>query len=231
MDRHSQRHDINNKEIDMAQPFRYVSAITTSLLMPIIALVERLESKPAAPPNDVQTSSYENGYACAIVVLAVIALESAANRVCFLRGDNPKTLPLAEYLASIIGAARLDPIEAVVSARDAIVHNHLWTAEVLPGKDGDLEFASEPTLKKDEYGDAKFRRVMDPSTRQTKPMEINLFPPRIWRADAYKVLRVVVGVLRLLQNIDVRYINLDLQLFEYRGQVIAIEEIIRGLRA
>lgn len=214
----------------MTQLPDYVSVIATSLLQPIFALVEGLESKPATPPNEVQTGSRENGYACSIIVLSVIALESIANRVRFLNGHNPKDeRNTPEYLSKIIGTPSLEEMRAVVSARDAIVHNHLWTANVRSNQTGDLVFDAEPILRRDAYGDTKFWDVMDPSTRQTRSLQINLFPARIWRADAYKVLRVVIGAMKSLQAVDNRYVNIDIQIVEYRGQVITIDEVLQDL--
>ncbi len=214
----------------MAQLPDYVSVIATSLLQPIVALIEGLESTPATPPNEVQTGPRENGYACSIVVLSVIALEAIANRVRFLNGHNPKDeRNIPKYLSKIIAEPGLAEVQAVMSVRDAIVHNHLWTAKVRSNQKGDLVFDAEPILSRDEYGDNKFWDVMDPSTRQTRSLQINLFPARIWRADAYKVLRVVIRAMKSLQAVDNQYVNIDIQIVEYREQVMTIDEVMHSL--
>ena len=57
-------------------PHGYVSVIGVALGQPVV------------PPNEVQTSQRENGYAMGIVVIAVLLLESALHRTCYVRKDR-----------------------------------------------------------------------------------------------------------------------------------------------
>ena len=52
----------------------YIPIIGNSMLYPIIDLFEKIEDVKG--PNEVQASSYENGYSAAIILLSYVMLES-----------------------------------------------------------------------------------------------------------------------------------------------------------
>jgi hypothetical protein len=72
----------------------YLSIIGMSYLHPVTSLLEILEDSSPRGPNEVQASSYENGYSAAIIVLTVLLLESVLSRTQYMRGDKPPKKPL-----------------------------------------------------------------------------------------------------------------------------------------
>jgi hypothetical protein len=179
-----------------AQASGYVSVIGFSLLEAVVDLVGRLEGTPTIQPNEVQASQLENGYAAAIVVLSAAVVESALNRTRYVRGDGLATgrESVTTYWQRIGPTVARNPHEAAEFAalaadlnecfavRDAIVHSHLWEAQVVWADSGALQFAAPPQLRPG-FGDQRFRAVLDPQTRQSRKLSLNLFPSRIWRRD------------------------------------------------
>lgn len=79
----------------------YVSSIGFQLIQPMLDLVEELGDGKVGYPNEVQTSVWENGYSAAIIVLSALILESAANRIRYLRKDAGHK-PAPDYLRSLL---------------------------------------------------------------------------------------------------------------------------------
>lgn len=213
-----------------AQPFGYVSVIGVSLLEAVVDLVGRLEATPPIPPNEVQTSQLENGYAAAIVVLSAAVMESALNRTRYVRGDGLAAgrESVTRYWERIGPTVARNPAEAAEFAalaadldecfavRDAIAHSHLWEAQVGWANSGALEFVADPQLRPG-FGDQRFRAVLDPQTRQSRKLSLNLFPSRIWRRDAWVTLKIAARLLAGLEALDRRYFYLSPQTFQFHG--------------
>ena len=196
----------------------------------MLNLLEELESTTATEPNEVQTGSQENGYSCAIVILAVLLLESALNRTRFIRNDNASEHRAASaYFAHISSDRELaESITEVFALRDAIAHNHLWKADVYWDDAGKLRFGSPPKLLEG-YGDKRLHRVMDSDTRRSHILGLDLFPPRIWRRDAYLTLNVVFKALEALEEMDRNYFYISPQHFMYQNKLLSLKQIMNAL--
>src|SRR5918996_6355327 len=108
------------------KPSGYLSIIGFGLIDPLLTLLETLEAAPRQPPNEVQTGRGENGYSVAIVVLAVMLLESAINMIRYHERCTGR-MHVAKYFATICPDPELaEAIDEVFGVRDAIVHNHVW---------------------------------------------------------------------------------------------------------
>ena len=167
-----------------------VSVIGINLLEPILELIEKLETTPFADPNEVQAVPQENGYSCAIVTLNALLLESAINRTKYIRHEICDD-DSVDYFAKVTYDNELaKDIDEVVAIRDAVVHNHLWEADVYWDDNLKLKFSKPPKLLEG-FGNKRQRRVMDPKTKLSRRLKLNLFPLRISRNDAYTSLRVV----------------------------------------
>src|ERR1043165_8548891 len=205
----------------------YVSVIGINLIEPILALVEKLEAKRVVEPNEVQTSQPENGFACGIIVLSVFLLESAINRTKYVRGDKGKS-DLRKYFFMLSNDEVLSTlIDEIIAVRDAIVHNHLWEASVF-WDEVSLKF-SEPPKPVEGYGNERRKRVMDESTRLSHQLGLNLFPPRIWRRDAYIVLEVVYNALANLESIDHNYFSIVHRPVMFSGEMQTMGQILQTL--
>lgn len=206
----------------------YVSVIAASLIRPILTLIETLEAQKPAVPNEVQTGLRENGYSCAITALTVFLLESALNRTRYVRGDEAER-DATKYFANISADSELAAeIEEVFAARDAIVHNHLWKAHTFNDNQGCMRFAEPPQLING-YGNDRLRRVMNPATRLSRRLGLNLFPARIWRRDAYITLKTVGRALKMLESMKREYFYISAEQFEFCGQDLTLCEILDKL--
>ena len=83
-----------------------------------------------------------------------------------------------------------------MAARDMVMHAHIWVARTADGR-----FVERPVLRPG-YGDPKFDRVLDPDTRKSRLLSLNLFPTRVWRRDAYLAIKSMVATLRALESIE-----------------------------
>ncbi len=205
-----------------------ISVIGINLLEPILALVEKLESMPLVEPNEVQVGPQENGYSCAIVTLTALLLESAINRTKYVRHENNRD-DAVEYFSKVTSDIELaKDIDEVIAVRDAVVHNHLWEADVDWGENFRLKFNKAPKLLKG-FGNTRLRRVMDPRTRLSRRLKLHLFPIRIWRMDAYVSLRVLERALEALEAKDANYFAITNQYFKFRGNLYPLNKIIGTL--
>jgi len=208
----------------------YVSAIAIGLFEPIFRLIENLQSIDPIEPNEVQTGSQENGYSCGIIVLSVLLLESAINRTRYLREGKVDRHPNSnKYFSDIINDKSLSShVEEIYTVRDAIVHNHLWTGKVDWTKNKGLSFVSSPKLIEG-FGNTRFRKLLDTKSRQTKTLGLNLFPPRIWRKDAYTVFSITFNSLLALEKLDRNYFYISDQYFRFNDRIQKLQEIIHSL--
>jgi hypothetical protein len=88
-----------------AQQFEHASIMYFSWIQAIRALLSALENRePVAPGDAPQTTPSENGLSAGIVVLTVLALESALARVRYVRGDPVR--PAKRKLSSSEGPER-----------------------------------------------------------------------------------------------------------------------------
>jgi hypothetical protein len=228
----------------------YVSVIGVSLLHAVVNLVERLEAMPLAVPNEVQTGMVENGHASAVIALTAVVLESAINRARYVRGDGLASREnVTTYWRRISAAAarddadgsgmieleRLtlefaglaDDLDECFALRDVIVHNHLWEAQV-GWHNGQLQFAAVPQIRPG-FGDCRFRRVLDQQTRRSRKLSLNLFPTRIWRRDAWVVLKIAGRVFTVLEGLDRRYLYLSPQTFQFHGTEAHFHQVVASL--
>jgi hypothetical protein len=211
----------------------YVSVIGDSWLHPIVKLVETLESFNPKGPNEVQASTFENGYSAAIVTLTVFLVESILNRTRYVMGVAPpsggRQTALNFFRTQFPTSSLVDNLEELFVVRDMIAHNHLWEAQIEWGDEG-LKFASEPMHPgRPLYGDPKFDKVFDKDTRKTCLLGINLFPTKICREDAITVLKCAYEILWFLETIDRNYCYLSIQPVEFSGQIMTFSDFVTQL--
>jgi len=204
----------------------YVSVVGQALIQPILHLVEKLEVKPSVPPNEVQTGQRENGYSLAIVALSAMLFESALNRTAYVRQEEEENRKPPDYFKKISpdknAAAEAEEVFAV---RNVIAHNHLWEGATTWTDDDDgLRFVGPPKLREG-YGDKRHVSVIDPKTRKSRILGINMFPPRIWRRDAYIVLQTVAKALNVIETMDRRYFYLSPNHFRFQKKTLTFREV------
>lgn len=184
----------------------YVSVLFVHLLQPIFDLFELLEQCDPKGPNEVQAGMLENGYAVSVIVLSALVVESALNRTRYIR-DEPKRESAVDTLKRLGASDLADEIEEVFVLRDSIAHNHIWTAAMR--WDDSRGMALDSAKKLSAYGDEKFDRVVDPGTRATRRLHLDVFPTRIHLATATTVLKKTVEALKFLEKLDRNYVYLS----------------------
>lgn len=206
----------------------YVTVIGLGLVQPMLALVEKLESWPPAVPNEVQTANRENGFSVSIVVLAAGLFESAINRTAYVRTERiGRAWP--DYFKQIsTNAAVADQLEEVHATRNLILHSHLWEAKYIWDEEKGMQFTEPPRLRAG-YGDNRHGRVIDPVTRKSRILKLNMFPSRIWRRDAYLVIKTVQEGVAELERMDNRYFPLSNFHFRFQSKTLTFGEIIERL--
>jgi hypothetical protein len=205
----------------------YLSIIGFSLIEPLFSLVETLEAAESKEPNEVQTGRQENGYSAAIVVLSVLLLESAINRVRYFKGEDGRIPAAAGYFTTISPDPELaKAVDEVFAVRDVIVHNHVWEAQIYWDRGQGMKFVAPPKIREG-YGNRRFEEVMDLESRLSRHLNLNLFPSRIWRRDAYIVLKTVGQALKALE--DFGPTSLDHEHFEFQGRELTFHEVIAAL--
>jgi len=181
---------------------KLVSIVGEHYFQPIAILLNELISHPEPAANDVKTSYHENGFACAVCLLAVVCLESYSMRLRFFNRSAPaaEKRNCLDFLRALY--TQFPNIEHVTEAfvlRDTIAHNHLWEIGFSWGE------LSEPmtllsAIKDALSGDNKYALHVDAQTRKTKILRLNAVLLKIDRSDVRKVLAVVWNALLLLES-------------------------------
>lgn len=198
------------------QEHDYVSAVFGHLLQPIADLCDRMLALRCDEPNEVQTSVLENGYAVSIIALTAFLLEGACGRARYASGQEQCS---AIRTLRALRADRLaDTIEEIFVVRDAIAHAHLWTAKI-SWTENDLRFAQLPE-RLPGYGDKKFERLVDPDSRTTRQLKLDVFPTRIHRRTAITALKKAAEALEFLESKDRRFVYLTPQHVHFGGRLV-----------
>jgi hypothetical protein len=205
----------------------YVSVLFVNLLQPIFDLFELLEHSDPKGPNEVQAGMLENGYAVSVIILSALIVESALNRTRYVRNEHQREGAIDTLKRLGTGDLASD-IEEVFVLRDIIAHNHIWTAAMR--WDDNSGMALDSAEKLPVYGDQKFNRVVDSTTRSTRRLHLDAFPNRIHRATAIAVLKKSVEVLKFLEGVDRRYVYLSQPWHVTRGkQLVPFYKWVDGL--
>jgi hypothetical protein len=205
----------------------YVSIIGTSYLYPIIVLLEKLTSMGTAGPGELQASPAENGHSAAIIVLAVLFVESIINRAQYIQGEKPAPHPIKFVQTAFPKSGFAEVLLELFVVRDAIAHNHVWEARFLWDDQGRMSLIAAQLSNG--YGDLKFKEALDPEGRQTRLLGINLFPTRVCLSDARKVLKHAFQFLLFLENKDRRYIYISDRHVRMGDRVIPFTELLSSL--
>ena len=159
----------------------------------------------------------------------MLLLESAINRVRYFEGKEGRIPTAAGYFATISPDPELaKAIDEVFAVRDVIVHNHVWEAQICWERGQGMKFVAPPEIREG-YGDKRFKQIMDPESRLSRHLKLNLFPSRIWRRDAYIALKTVGQALRILGAMNSGRHTLDDEYFEFQGREVTFYEAIEEL--
>lgn len=208
------------------KPEGYVSIVASNFVFPIVSLIESLDTVGKHHPNEVQASPLENGYSLAIVTLTVLMVESAVSRTQYMMKITPPQKAL-EFVKQEFPNELFQKVEELFVLRDVIAHNHVWEANVYWDEDGKLKMVDAHIVKG--YGDKKFGKVIDNSTRKTKILDLNVFPNRICRSDAITVLKTAFEFLSAVERKDQNYFSMSALIVKYKGVVIPFEKFMSDI--
>jgi hypothetical protein len=206
----------------------YITAVFTGFLQPITDLCDLMLRLPCGEPNEVQAAGPENGYARSIIALTAFLFEGACGRARYFSClDQEKRWSAAETVREFGEIALADKIEEIFVVRHAIAHAHLWKAKV-SWVQNDLRFAELPT-RLPGYGDKNFHKVVDPASRTTRKLKLDVFPPRIYRGTAISVLKECAEALQSLEMKHEEFLKLALRSVQFRGKFMTFYRWVREL--
>jgi len=172
-----------------------------ALFDPIADLIFKLKEFPEPPGNEVQTPSIINGYACAICLLTVAALESYVMRV---RHINKNIYPIdrstcSDFLSSLYpDFTQKDVLTEIFILRDIITHNHLWNIDFT--WDEEIGMRLDSATLDPNSGDKKYKDFVDKNSLKTKNLKLSVIPIKIGKNEVITVLSEVGKVLSFLEN-------------------------------
>ena len=204
------------------EEYNYVSTVFVHLLQPITDLCECMLALDSREPNEVQTSPLENGYAIAIIPLVAFVLEGASGRTRYISRQE-QCSPMDTFRG--LGASDLaDRIEEIFVVRDVIAHAHLWKAHI----SWDLQFKKLP-VRVPGYGDKKFQKLVDPGSRKTRQLQLDIFPNRIHRATAIIALKEAAKGLGFLESKNRNFVYFQHRDVRIRDKLMRFYQWVREL--
>jgi hypothetical protein len=198
-----------------------ITVTGSAFLQPVLDLAVPLLRNAPRKLTAGRIGGLENGYALSMVLLLVVALESWVGRVSYLQAQLPKGgLPkppkqsVPDYIASLRKSFRLKKsLTDVFVLRDAIAHGHVWELEI-SDHETHVQVLHRATLLTG-YGDTKHQRTLNPTTRRSSALRLNLVPSAVGTKEVAKVLDVVWRTLDFLAKHDL----LERAAFSYRGRL------------
>lgn len=228
-DEQSSQMEAKTEEID------YISAVFMGFLQPITDLCDCMLRLPCTEPNEVQAAPPENAYARSIIALTAFLFEGACGKARYI-ANLPSSCPAcgqkkrwsaADTVREFGEIALADKIEEIFVVRHAIAHAHLWKAKVA-WVQNDLRFTELPT-RLPGYGDKNFDKVVDPKSRTTRKLKLDVFPPRIHHGTAIIALKECVKALESLEMKHKEFLPLAHRTVQFRGEFVRFYKWVREL--
>lgn len=200
----------------------YVSNIGSGYLHPISSLCETLNSFNLTGSNEVQASVMEHSYSAAIIILAVLLVESITNEAQV--NQNAKLLKPIDYIRETYPSSDFgDILTEVFVVRDVIAHSHIWIAQFYYDQT-DMKLIS--TYLREGYGDKKYKEIVNSKERKTRKLGINVFPTKLSRKDVMIVLKTVTEFLLFHEKNHPKYVGISEKFVRYRGQMIRVIDLV-----
>jgi len=209
-----------------------VSILGSSYFQPIANLVERWRVYTPHRPNKVQSGFYEHGYAASVILLLVAMFESYAVRLRFVQGSK---IPAdARTALDVVFAAfpRLRHRKALIDVyvlRDSVFHNHLWEIE--------YSWRGSPTMvmhgasKHPAFGDRKYAARVNPMTRRTRALGVNVVLTRVHRRDVLKAFDTIWKTLLTFENQNRFQCYVSHENVRYGGKTLPFPDVFDQLRS
>jgi hypothetical protein len=178
-----------------------VTVVGGAYFQPIADLVVSLQTlSPEASRDEVHVSPRENGYAAAICLLSVVALESFLMRVRYFKHGEPTPGALNMFRYLYPAYPRKDDVVEAFVVRDLLAHNHLWEVTYKWEEEDNSTQLLEALHSFG--GDQKYKDYVDAADRRTKGLRLHVLPSRVDRRDAATILKVVWEALEYMDADD-----------------------------
>ena len=177
-----------------------VSILGSSYFQPIANLVERWKVFTPHRPNKVQSGFYEHGYASSVILLLVAMFESYVVRLRYIQGSKIPTTARTALDVVLAVFPRVRHRKALIDVyvlRDSIFHNHLWEINYSWG--GSPTMVMHAASKHPAFGDKKYTARVNPTTRRTRALGLNVVPIRVDRRDVLKVFDTIWKTLLIFE--------------------------------
>ena len=174
-----------------------ITVVGSAYYEPIADIVDKLLARERLGATTVKRGHRENGYSSAIVLLLVVAFESYVTRVSYLQRQKPiggkpkfRRVSVPDYLAQLRKSFSLQKsLTEVFVLRDVLVHNHLWTLTISNHESKHLILRR--AIKDNEFGDYKYAVSVNPRTRRTTVLGLNVVPTSVGLREVVKVFDVL----------------------------------------
>jgi hypothetical protein len=207
-------------------PKEIISIIGSSYFKPIAELVDHwVASGPTVRRDSVGTQFYADGYAVAVIVLLVAALESfvARDRHFSKKQPSERHVAVPEYMKEIYRYRGYKRLSELFVVRDSIIHSHVWLIKYALPKRGGRRFIS--AMRKDWSGNKRLKQRLNPKTYRTKLLRFNTIPSRIDGTDVVKAFKIVIAALCFLERRGANPVLLLGGSVQYQGQLISFESL------
>jgi hypothetical protein len=202
-----------------------ISIIGSQYFTPIAELVDRWVACPTVRRDSVGTQFYAGGYAVAVIVLLVAALESfvARDRHFSKKQPSERHVAVPEYMKEIYRYRGYKRLSELFVVRDSIIHSHVWIIRYALSKRGGRRFISATC--KDWSGNNRLKQRLDPKTYRTKLLRFNAIPSRIDGTDVVKIFKVVFAAFRFLERRGANPVPLLASSVQHQGHLISFESL------
>ena len=206
-----------------------ISIIGAQYFTPIAELVDHWVTHPTMRRDSVGTQFYAGGYAVAVILLLVAALESfvARDRHFSKKQPSQKHVATPEYMKEIYRYRGYKRLSELFVVRDAIIHSHVWVIKYALPKRGGRRFLS--ASRKSWSGNNRLEQRLNSKTYRTKLLRFNAIPSRIDGTDVVKTFDVVFTALRFLEQRGANPVALLSITVEHQGLHVPFESVAKRL--
>ena len=206
-----------------------ISIIGSQYFTPIAELVDHWVAHHTMRRDSVGTQFYAGGYAVAVILLLVAALESfvARDRHFSKKQPSQKHVAVPEYMKEIYRYRGYKRLSELFVVRDAIIHSHVWVIKYSSPKRGGRRFLS--ASRKSWSGNNRLEQRLNSKTYRTKLLRFNAIPSRIDGTDVVKTFDVVFTAFRFLEKRGARPVPLLSITVGHQGLDVPFESVAKRL--
>ena len=206
-----------------------ISIIGSQYFTPIAEIVDHWVAHPTIRRDSVGTQFYAGGYAVAVILLLVAALESfiARDRHFSKKQPSKKHVAAPEYMKEIYRYRGYERLSELFVVRDAIIHSHVWVIKYALPKHGGRRFLS--ASRKSWSGNNRLEQRLNSKTYRTKLLRFNAIPSRMDGTDVVKTFDVVFAALRFLEKRGANPVPLLSITVEHQGLDVPFESVAKRL--